>query len=547
MRTNGSFRYGFVQFKRAADVHAVLIKARHRIGRCVITVKAANPWNQPDYKEILANPLLVPPAQDAASNILNALNDQCFYEIFKRLNLPDLVNVAEVCVHFNEQAKKTFVTSKYKRLVFTGSEFDDKPNMMRKVMRHFGANIQSLCIESKPRADDYLLQALLDFCTTDELKELRLELFHIQEESPNLGPLFARLEKLEMVHCTMRIKLNQSMADCLLMRSLRFESCNMDDDDECIGRAFVDLDEAHFSHTNFNAEIVGHFIVSNPTITKLSIVQTVDEMRALQVIGQHLPNLRELEIVESNYKSNFEEDVLAIAPLTSLNVLKLHFNWVKAAPLLSALVTNKVALEHLAMDNVWLDNSAAESICQMTQMKVLHVNNGRDLTKEHLLDMVKALPELHELRLLNAVAIDVTALKNIVNNAGKLKSMKLRSCGDFTIDIDDYNQMLYTVQSRPNKMNLLIEIESDGNMVKVANEILLEHRQEFYIDEQEMERDHEIISNDSYDLDDDDSWFSNEMDFDDDFNDRFDFDGPSDDDDGLEPAGHINGRQVFLG
>lgn len=264
MRTNGGFRYGFVQFKNAVDVETVLEKSRHRIGRCVIIAKAAYPREQPEYKSISTNPLMVPPEQESASNILNALNDQCFYEIFKRLDLPDLVNVAEVCRHFNEQAKKTFSSSTYKNMVFTDSEFRDQPNKMKKVMRHFGADIQSLWIESKSRADNFLLGAILEYCT-ENLKELRLELFHIEAESPNLGPLFSKLEKLEMFNCRAHIKLDQSMADCNKLQILRLDSCDLEYDDECIGRTFMNLQEAHFSHTNLSAEIFQHFIVSNPT------------------------------------------------------------------------------------------------------------------------------------------------------------------------------------------------------------------------------------------------------------------------------------------
>lgn len=51
------------------------------------------------------NSLLVPLDQDLPSHILNALNDYCLYEAFKRLHFLDLLNVAKVCVQFESQAK----------------------------------------------------------------------------------------------------------------------------------------------------------------------------------------------------------------------------------------------------------------------------------------------------------------------------------------------------------------------------------------------------------------------------------------------------------
>lgn len=90
-----------MQFKSAAVVETILIKKRHRIGRCVINVKAAYPHQQPDYESITSNPLMYPPEQDDDKHILNVMNSHCFHEIFKRLDLPDLVNVAEVCTRLN--------------------------------------------------------------------------------------------------------------------------------------------------------------------------------------------------------------------------------------------------------------------------------------------------------------------------------------------------------------------------------------------------------------------------------------------------------------
>lgn len=46
---HSGFRYGFIKFKNAADAATVLSKPRHRIGGCVVRVKAAH--TQPDGSE----------------------------------------------------------------------------------------------------------------------------------------------------------------------------------------------------------------------------------------------------------------------------------------------------------------------------------------------------------------------------------------------------------------------------------------------------------------------------------------------------------------
>lgn len=543
IRTNGNFRYGFVQFKNEANAKTVLLKSRHRIGHCVISVKAANPWNQPEYK---SNPLLRPPEQDSALHILAALNDQCFYEIFKCLDLPDLLNVAEVCVRFSAQAKKTFASSKYKRLVFTGTAFSDQPDKMESVLQHFGSHIQSLCIESQRCVDDMLLRAIVQHCQTN-LKELRLEFFHIEEDSPDLGPLFSKLEKLELLHCKSHIRLDPSMANCSELKLLRLDYCDLDNDDECIARTFIKLEEAHFSNTILKAETIEHFIVSNPTLIKLSFNQVFDVPHALHLIGENLSNLQHFELMETNYELNFQTDVRSIGQLASLKVLKLNFNWLKAAPLLSALATNSTPIEHLKMERVWIDDVAVDSISKMKKMKILEVDGGRDLTNEHLIEFAKELPDLQELELYSAAELTMLGLKQIIKHGTKINLLKLKSNGDLAINIDDYNEILHIVLNRTGKSNLLVEITTDYNVVTVPEEILNENRKSFFIVEKEEERDHETISNDSNHLNDDDSWFSNEMDDEIDFVDEF-FDADMDDDDDEQPAvGYLNGRRIFLG
>lgn len=89
----------------------------------------------------------------------------------------------------------------------------------------------------------------------------------------------------------------------------------------------------------------------------------------------------------------------------------------------------------------------------------------------------------------------------MISHASKLKFMKFWSCDICAIDTDDYNVMLCIVQNRQEKVNLLIEIESDYHMVNVPQETLNEHRHEFFIDERTTIHNNEIVSSDSNDDD----------------------------------------------
>ena len=141
------------------------------------------------------DPLLIPSDQDSPSHILNALNDHCLYEAFKRLHFRDLLNVANVCVRFQSQAKAAF-SSKYKKLELDIRECDE--STMRKVLETFGSSIQSLqislCTEDV-EADEQLFRSIIDNCSS-KLKDLKLYGFDIQFNSSNLRLPFPQLELL---------------------------------------------------------------------------------------------------------------------------------------------------------------------------------------------------------------------------------------------------------------------------------------------------------------------------------------------------------------
>lgn len=167
VQENYDFHYGLVQFKDASVVETVLLKKCRRIGRFEINVRAAYPHQQPDYVSIIPDSMKVPPDQNDTKHILNALDlvdDSIFPQIFKRLDLSDLVNVAEVCTCFNREAKSIFPSSNYKNMVFAGTDFDEQPRKMKRAIRHFGEHIQSLNFESDTRVYGYLFRAMIKYC-----------------------------------------------------------------------------------------------------------------------------------------------------------------------------------------------------------------------------------------------------------------------------------------------------------------------------------------------------------------------------------------------
>lgn len=99
-------RLFIVEFTTHQEAAAVLLKQRIKIENHEIIVKPCKRAYFPakisqkvQVDDIL---LLQPPDQESPTNILNILNDDCLYEIFKRIHPSKYLIIADVCVKFNQ-------------------------------------------------------------------------------------------------------------------------------------------------------------------------------------------------------------------------------------------------------------------------------------------------------------------------------------------------------------------------------------------------------------------------------------------------------------
>lgn len=118
-----------------------------------------------------------------------------------------------------------------------------------------------------------------------------------------------------------------------------------------------------------------------------------------------------------------------------------------------------------------------------------------------MIKLVKELPQLQELHL--GQMIDTNSLKEIISLANNLSVLKLSEKYTDTIDKDDFNIILKSVQNRSERINLLIELISNGTEINIPSEILTENREFIYIKEQiEKSDDFKDDSSDEFSEDD---------------------------------------------
>ncbi|XP_031637407.1 uncharacterized protein LOC116349903 [Contarinia nasturtii] len=538
------FKYGFVQFKMAECASAVLAQNWHYIANRKVKVKAGDLWHQPDFLQVPSNPLLVAPDQNSTSHILNSLNDDCLREIFRYFNLMDLSSTARVCVRFNQQAKEAF-GKKYKDLNLTMNFSPIPYNRIKNheaenILKNFGQAIRSLRIDSMViESAQSFLRMVSNYCS--KLKDLEISGFALKGNLKKIRSLFSQLEKLQLIQCECNHGFNSVLTTSTELKVLQFEDCDFGEG-TFIEQKFPKLEEVSFNRNyNFEQSSLRNFIKQNSTLKKLKITfnGAIDTKESIKLIGQNLPNLLELELDDLD-DDNWSESIQTLGQLRALKVLKVDFNMESITSLVKTLAVSKVPIEHLKLVNGDIDNEAIECICKIKQIKVLEfIEMVGELTDDNLFLLAKELTNLEEFHLSEPVTDQITTigLKKMLPHAKSLSLLSLEFVDGITIDVDDYKAMIKIIQSRRNKVNLLIKITGSGGKVNIPEKIVNENREILYIDETI-----EDPTDDDYTYSDDESWlsdWSNEY-SDDDF-----FDHYSDADSEDQYGFHFVNGQVF--
>lgn len=272
----------FIIFKRQEDAKRALLDTKENWYG--YEVRVAKLLDQPDH------PLLVAPDQDSHSNIRVALNDHCLLEVFKRLELRDLTNVAGLRKRFNKQAKIIFAL-KYKHLDLT-EQLYYQTDLIESLMKHFGKDIRSLSVALYLfKTEEDAVRMIGENCGR-QLKRLTFRSFRFNNDLAPLRSIFAGIEHLTLDECACKVCLDDLMAGCAALKSLTLLRCT--DTDRYIEQTFPKLEELSLMGTRISDESFKAFAMRNPTMIKLSTTYTL-EPQSLHTIGEHAKNLQELK------------------------------------------------------------------------------------------------------------------------------------------------------------------------------------------------------------------------------------------------------------
>lgn len=426
-----------------------------------------------------------------------ALDDDCLYEVFKRLHFLDLSSVAKVCIRFEKGARAAF-PSNYKMLHLNREECDQ--DQMENILCQFGSFIHSIHIASNHNASDGILfRSIIQNCTST-LIELRLFKFNIQVDSPNFRLPFLKLETLCLTECVGNVSMAHLIDECPELRLIYMSSGELEGVNGLINRQFKKLECLYLS--NYAGQIYNYtlenFIVSNPTLRILSIYKfsRLLTSNVIRLIGE---NMLELCVLELNLSIDYpkQSDFECIANLRSLEKLQLYLNRMKAAPLANALASNNLPIQHLSIRNGIIDANAIKYVSLLKQIEILDMYNVDGFTYENAVNLVKNLPELKSVHWRNIVVANaddqliIIGLMKMLDFAKNLYHLSLEFLIDndfdstylLIINTNDYEAMLNIVRNRPEKIRLHILIFGIDIKLNVADAILQENRNILFIED----------------------------------------------------------------
>lgn len=373
--------------------------------------------------------------------ILVMLDDNCLMEIFGHLDVDDLLNVANVCIRFNQNAKSVY-SLKFKKIQLQLSPVNSDDWLL-----NFGSMMESVHIPCVA-----MLEAISKHCKS--LKNLHIAphcrmspfIQFVQLDEGLLKecqPLFAHLDKLTFEDCLLVDHVKTGLIGCQQLKSLEIKNTLLAESEIEVNG--YDRDERH----------------ERAQLMPFVILQTSE---LFQSIGENTPNLTELyiHVKYMDDQSNFQNDVLSLCNLRSLSVLDMHVYGESASNLMKAFAENDIPIEDLKLKDGKIDMRGIESICKIQSLRKIAFHEFYGFDVDYLIPLARDLPHLSSLDIehpeLGEQHNDENhmVLKKIISHGKRLSTISILNIFGTKFGMQDYETILTVVENRKEKCGLKI-------------------------------------------------------------------------------------------
>lgn len=365
-------------------------------------------------------PVKLPPAHDSDEHILNALNDDCFRDIFESsaLDLMDLIAIGNVCKRFHSIARQVF-KRKYRDLAQHFPLTTESLWQTEMFVRTFGNEIASIDLTraNEPRTDIHL-RLILAHCT--RITALKCEM-HEDQTITAVRSILPQLRHFEVyTRESMDLSRLFDVNQAYQLQTLKTVNALLP-----IMR-FPQLTELHVeANESRRQRFIERFFRINGQLLQLTI-RNYDFDDNIGSLVQLLPHLQYFVVENSKFCRDFLNDSYSFGRLKQLKLLRLcaqNHNQSTLLAILQALVSNNIQLEQLTLTG--LHGNAVlliDMIQQLKSIKLLKIDWGDE---ESLIRLASGLTQLRDLSIsCNFLTID--AIRDTLRLAQCLTRAKFR-------------------------------------------------------------------------------------------------------------------------
>lgn len=318
----------------------------------------------------------------------------------------------------------------------------------RRVVRKYGQYITSF---DGSNALDIDADVIAQYCRPNLQK---LSLFQAVITCDTIKPLMPQLTHVSFDMCDFDEDPSELFENCPNLERLFYEAGENDDDCEFLVRRFPKMVELAIDCAHPMYPILQPMLKLNPQIEHLALMAMADDYY-ISTVFQCAKQVKRLEIrlhvMGKSPQQQTKSVLLKLAKLQKLTELTMdagcraYAKWI--GPLAEAFSLANIQLEKLTLRGVYIESKDIHSINKLKTLKLLRLNEMKNVNESDLISLTSNLPLLVELGMCfnYEVAITVDGLVEMIEGAKHLGYLELLKVRNLRIDQAAFEKLLEVV------------------------------------------------------------------------------------------------------
>lgn len=364
------------------------------------------------------------------------LNNDCFLEIFKYLNVVDLLNFSDTCRRISSEARSIY--KKYSEIKYSQKVFDGvNEAIVYRIFSKIGHYLSSLAINFG--SDVKICENILKFCRNVRRLKYKTKGLAVDDRIfQHNQRFFLQLKSLEIHNCTIKNgSIFGDQLECLTLISCRILWSNFQPLNsvqsltvvKCSGTGLTQL-------TNSTKNIKTLVFYSQGSLPKYNTIKNVES----------------LDVDVNVYNKLRLKKILQLNRLRILRVI--YHSEILTGQFLLRLAKKNCGLEELHLYKQKVDTTVMSAWKEFKNLKILNLQypihtNGSNI----LYGISQALPNLKEFHFVKSSSVSSKGIISFINSMKMVQKLNFCKCNITSSTLNDINDV---IRSEPNRKLQLI-------------------------------------------------------------------------------------------